>query len=73
MTTRTKSYLTNKLLVIAVGAILGSTVIEATELVDANRLNNRRVTEGGNTFARKQHLKVVVWAQQLFYLMGSLF
>ncbi len=41
--------------------------------LDANRLNNRRVTEAGNTFARKQQFKVIVWAQQLFYLMGSLF
>ena len=41
--------------------------------LDTNRLNNRRVTEAGNTFARKQQFKVIVWAQQLFYLMGSLF
>ena len=41
--------------------------------LDTNRLNNRRVTKAGNTFARKQQFKVIVWAQQLFYLMGSLF
>ncbi|MCH8963228.1 MAG: M1 family metallopeptidase, partial [Bacteroidetes bacterium] len=40
--------------------------------LDANRLNNRRVTKAGSTFARKQQFKVIVWAQQLFYLMGSL-
>ena len=41
--------------------------------LDVNRLNNRRATDDGNTFARKQQFKVVVWAQQLFYLIGSLF
>ena len=41
--------------------------------LDVNRLNNRRVLNASNLFARKQQFKVVVWAQQLFYLIGSFF
>ena len=41
--------------------------------LDVNRLNNRRARNAENPFARKQQFKVVVWAQQLFYLLGSLF
>ncbi len=41
--------------------------------LDVNRLNNRRALDASNVFARKQQFKVVVWAQQLFYLIGSLF
>ena len=41
--------------------------------LDINRLNNRRALNAPNPFARKQQFKVVVWAQQLFYLIGGLF
>ncbi|MFQ5569176.1 MAG: M1 family metallopeptidase [Rhodothermales bacterium] len=46
---------------------------ENTVWLDVNRLNNRRVTRTDNTLARKQHFKATVWAQQLFYLISSLF
>ena len=41
--------------------------------LDVNRLNNRRALDASNLFARKQQFKVLVWTQQLFYLIGSLF
>ncbi len=41
--------------------------------LDVNRLNNRRVLGAADAFARKVQFKVVVWAQQFFYLVSSLF
>ncbi len=41
--------------------------------LDVNRLNNRRIYEPSTLFARKKQFKVIVWAQQLFYLVGSIF
>jgi len=41
--------------------------------LDVNRLNNRRILGADNTLARKAQFKLTVWAQQLFYLVGSLF
>jgi hypothetical protein len=41
--------------------------------LDINRLNNRRVLNADNTLARKTQFKLTVWAQQLLYLVGSLF